>query len=216
MTTYKTIERTLPWTDKTEWRWPAGDEKLVGVFSQCADIEVIMAHVRRRQVCVQAGGACGVWPLRFSQLFEQVITFEPLKENYHCLLRNTREADNITAINAPVGNDVKKYSIHNDIHELKNFGAGYIVPDEKGTQAQLIDNLKLEACDLIQLDIEGWELNALKGAGLTIAEFKPVIVLEEKRLNHVRRPMDEARRFLEDTFGYKLVQRINRDVILKC
>lgn len=216
MSGYKTIERVLPWTDRTEWRWPAGDEKLVGVFHQCADIEVIMRHVDKRGVCVQAGGACGVWPLRFSQLFERVITFEPLRENYHCLKKNTSEASNIDAINAPLGNDSGRYSIHNDIHELKNFGAGYIVPDPKGTQAQLIDNLQLEACDLIQLDIEGGELDALKGASLTISEFRPVIVLEEKRLNHVRRPKEEARLWLQDTFGYRLVESINRDVILKC
>ena len=49
----------------------------------------------------------------------------------------------------------------------------------------IIDNLNLPGCDLIQLDVEGYELNALLGAIETIKKYKPVLCIEfcEKWLN---------------------------------
>jgi len=207
----------MMWTDKVTWRWPAADRKLVSVFNDVKDIDdVIMKHVTNTSVCIQAGGACGVWPLRFSQIFNHVYTFEPQPINYQCLKFNCFDADNITAFNAPLCNKHAKYSIHNSIYERENFGAGYIVPDEKGLEAMCIDDLGVDDCGLIQLDIEGFELEALIGGYKTIERFKPVIVLEEKPLKHMPTRFDHTapRRWLQDEFGYKQVGSIHRDVIL--
>lgn len=212
---FKTYNHPLPWTDREDWLWPAGDRKLVQVFDHVADIDVFMEYVEGRDVCVQAGGACGVWPLRYSQLFGVVHTFEPQPENYHCLLENTADAANVVIWNAPLSDAVGRYSIHNDIHERENWGAGYCIPDPLGLVSMRIDDLGLEACDLIQLDIEGFELKALIGAAETIDAYRPTIVLEEKPLNHViDKDPAEPRKWLERNFGYELVRTVHRDVIL--
>lgn len=211
---YKTYTHPLPWTDKTDWQWPMGDRKLVQVFEHVSDIDRMMTHVSDHRICVQAGGACGVWPLRFSQLFEWVYTFEPQPENYQCLVNNTREAKNIIARHSPLTNDHQGYRVHNDIVERENYGAGYVVPDQTGVQSVRIDDLLLDSCGLIQLDIEGYELDALKGGRETIDAYRPTIVLEEKPLNHVRGDHTAPRKWLEKNFGYELVDKIHRDVIL--
>jgi hypothetical protein len=41
-----------------------------------------------------------------------------------------------------------------------------------------IDDLSLNSCNLIHLDIEGYELYAIKGAVNTIVKYKPTVVLE--------------------------------------
>ena len=46
------------------------------------------------------------------------------------------------------------------------------------TPTMRIDDLALPGCDLIQLDLEGYELFALKGGLDTINKYKPVIVIE--------------------------------------
>lgn len=213
---FKTYTHPLPFTDKTEWQWPEGDKKLVQVFDHVADLDTVMQYVEDTSVCVQAGGACGLWPYRLSQLFENVYTFEPQDENYECLLANTEELDNVVAYHAPLANDGQKYSIRNDIVERENWGAGYVIPDPKGIHSVRIDDLDLESCGLIQLDVEGYELQALFSAEETIAAYRPVIVLEEKRLNHMGGDPARARKWLENEFGYKLVKNIHRDVILTC
>lgn len=211
---YRILEQAVPFTDIDKWRWPRGDKKLAQVFDHVSDIETIMRFVSGNSVCVQAGGACGVWPLRFAQSFDKVYTFEPQKDNFKCLQFNCEGADNIEAFNAPLSDDEETYVIHNDIHERENWGAGYLVPSDKGIKAVSIDSLELEACDLIQLDVEGFELNALRGAYETIGEFNPTIVVEQKRLNHRSGDGTEAKRWLELTFGYSQVAKAHNDVIL--
>ena len=41
-----------------------------------------------------------------------------------------------------------------------------------------IDSLQLRSCDLIKLDVEGWENRALEGGMQTIARFRPVLFFE--------------------------------------
>ena len=214
---YRIHDAALPWTDIASWRWPSDDRKLVQVFDHVSDIELFMRYVKEARVCVQAGGACGIWPLRYSQLFEQVYTFEPQPINYNCLKFNCAGAANITAYNAPLSNGHKKYVINNDIVERENCGAGYVVESDKGLKAMRIDDLALPVCDLIQLDIEGHELEALQGGAETIEVHRPVIVLEEKPLNHMPGWNHKGpRQWLEKTFGYKQVDAIHRDVVLSC
>ena len=173
-----------------------------------------LSHVKKHRVCVQAGGACGIWPLRYSQLFDEVYTFEPQPDNYKCLKFNINGSQNIRHFNAPLSNGHGKYTIHNDESERENCGAGYVIPDENGLRSMRIDDLDLPYCDLIQLDVEGHELEALQGGAETIGRHKPVIVLEEKPLCHMRWNYKKPREWLESEFGYCEVAAIHRDVVL--
>ena len=95
-----------------------------------------------------------------------------------------------------------------------NCGTCYL-SDEKGYRAVIpIDSLPLSSCDLIQLDIEGYELEALKGAKETIEKFNPVIVVELKELPHAPRKHKQCARYL-NSLGYKEVGKVHRDVIFK-
>lgn len=216
---YKEIIRAVPGTTRDNWQWPIGDTKLVQVFDQVADIDVIMQHVPedRRGVCIQAGGACGIWPLRFSHFFETVLTFEPQEANFACLLENTRGADGIVASHACLAYNDYTYTVQLDRSERGNAGAWYMEPKGGGEVSGVrIDDLNLDACDLIQLDVEGFELVVVMGGVDTIAKYKPVIVLEEKALPQC--PGGDparARKWLEK-LGYSLVAKVHRDVILTC
>lgn len=44
-----------------------------------------------------------------------------------------------------------------------------------------IDSLELARCDFMKIDVEGMELEALKGARRTIARFKPALYVENDR-----------------------------------
>jgi len=55
---------------------------------------------------------------------------------------------------------------------LRREGAGERVP------VSTIDHFELPRCALIKIDVEGMELEVLKGAEATIAKFKPVLYVE--------------------------------------
>lgn len=134
-------------------------------------------HCRGFDVVVQAGGALGMYPRLLSKMFKRVYTFEPDPRSFHFLVNNN-QSDNVFKINAALGDVNRLVSLHRESEQ--NVGMNKIKLNEGiPTVPQFtIDQLSLDACNLIQLDIEGYETNALEGAFSTISEFKPVIQLE--------------------------------------
>jgi len=203
------------WTPQTRWLWPASDAQLIQVIDYVDDIDRALSYVTDWTACVQAGGACGLWPLRLAGVFGRVYTYEPDATNFACLLANTLQVDNVQAFNAPVSDTAEKYVMKRDRTESDNAGAGYIELSRGrgGVTSLLIDDLQLTSCGFIQLDVEGSELQALKGGERTIAKCRPVIMLEEKLLPHMK-PGTAARDWLVGVMGYTVVASVHRDIIL--
>jgi len=67
-------------------------------------------------------------------------------------------------------------------------------------------------CNLIYLDIEGMEYEALIGAKETINKYKPVIVIENKGINKKFTP-ELIRDNVQKLFNYKYIDRLMRDDI---
>lgn len=197
-----------------EWVWPAYDEKLLQVNDWAKDIDAIIPFVTDFMVCVQAGGACGIWPYILCQYFNEVYTFEPDPVNFHCLTENLSGLGNVYYENAALGAKSGTCNIQRDQFEQNNCGAGYMVSGGE-TPVVTIDSYNLGACGLIQLDVEGFEVEALLGAERTIKEHRPIIVIEEKMLPHARGKELKARNYLK-SIGYKEVGRIHRDVVFSC
>ena len=78
-----------------------------------------------------------------------------------------------------------------------------------------IDNMGLDRLDLLWLDIEGFELEAIQGGELTIRQYKPIIVLENNGLIFGEYNPDGDQRVVDWMlkFGYERKQRIMRDDI---
>ena len=131
----------------------------------------LMTHVTGNGVMVQAGGNCGQYVKQFSQRFETVYTFEPDPINFLCLTLNC--GNNVIKTQACVGNERKFVNIDrgHDSGAIHVSGLGNI-------PTVIIDDMNLPGCDLIQLDIEGYELFALQGAKRTIEKYHPLLMIE--------------------------------------
>ena len=210
---FKTIQRDV--CGKTEWVWPAGDDKMIIVFDHLELIDKMLSYVKNRGVCVQAGGAAGVFAYRLAHEFEIVHTIEPEPTNYDCLFKNCLKKKNIFMYYSALSNRKRNIRVSEDIHARHNFGAGHIIPDENGIETMVIDELDLEECDLILLDIEGAELEALQGAKETIKRFHPTIVIEDKPMPHMAvfgTQVGDPAKWLA-RFGYDPVDRLHWDTV---
>lgn len=195
--------------------WPKADRGLFGHRHTIKTLdEEILPWVKSREVCVQAGGAAGEWPHKLAQEFEQVYTFEPNPALFHCLCHNCPDL-NVVKLNAAIGN--KRELIHVDNPEKDwNFGSYYVHAGGNIPTFQ-IDDLALNACDLIMLDIEGFEMKALLGAEDTITRYKPVIVVEAHEEQYQRHgdSLSKLKSWL-DGFGYNKVDiRSARDWLFR-
>jgi FkbM family methyltransferase len=111
--------------------------------------------------------------------FARVITFEPDHDNFACLEKNTAGYPNITRYRAAVG-EIPRW-IATTPHQNGNCGAVYVTEGESSPLVRIDDRSNPhDGCDLIWLDVEGYEEPALRGAARTIDEFHPAIIIEEK------------------------------------
>lgn len=220
--TYRWQEHGHPYFDKDfKFLWPMGDESLHGDIPTLAQLDTdVFPLVDKKRVAVQAGGAMGMWAKRMSQVFDVVYTFEPTPQSFHCLNFNCPE-ENIVAFNAALGWEAGMVNMQFPEHKARSksgkdnyggfrcFPGGYI-PTMK------IDDLELPGCDLLFLDLEGYELFALKGAIHTIKKYKPVIVMEDKGCsNAFGYAKGDVEKYLAAFAGYKTLKRFHggRDVV---
>lgn len=185
--------------------WPDYDHNPVAchskVMRRVSDADMCLKYRKGDRVVVQAGGHAGVWPLRLVQHFQQVYTFEPDQYLYRCLVRNVKEHPRIITYNTALGAkfDVAKLALH------ASAGSATIAENGETIVMQTIDDLRLPACDAIILDVEGYEVEVLKGAMRTIEKFWPVIHLE---LSHP----EEQQAFLHP-LGYRGKWRLHSDML---
>jgi len=158
--------------------WPKSDTDAYGSILNDWKVqhEDWLQDVESKRVVVQAGGNCGMYPLLYSSYFGNVYTFEPDQLNFYCLVNNC-QLDNVIKFNTAVGNG-GMVTLSN--YEDYNIGTIQSQVSKRGTIPSVrIDDLDLKHCDLIHLDLEGSESDALVGAMDTINKFNPIIILEK-------------------------------------
>jgi len=152
-------------------------------------ITSVNSFVKRKRTVLQAGGNCGIYTREYAQHYENVYTFEPDATNMNCLVLNTSDCNNIIKFQACLGESQGMTAIQNPL-EIMDIGSIHVktpkelhenmlvVESKANIPILTIDDIAFSTLDLIHLDIEGYELFALKGGSNTIKKYKPVIVLE--------------------------------------
>ncbi len=204
-----------PRYDRVCWRFltKKGSHKFGGIeyFASAFPNHVARLMTGEKNLVIQAGGNAGLYPLLYSKTFKNVITFEADPIWFHCLTQNCT-APNVTAYNAAVGSSNEGVSVvfNTEIKNgTENWGAKRV---ELGgeTPQMTIDELNVDP-DLIHLDIEGFEGEALVGATETIKRCKPMIVLETNDSgDKYGWPLQRIEDMLK-TWGYKPIMDWHHD-----
>ena len=196
---------------KGKWYWRSDDTdfKDFKVFSrETGLLDLVKPYLKGKKVAVQAGGNCGMQVVKFADYFDYVYTFEPDPINFHCLVNNL-QYDNVIKMQCCLGDEHKLVSLKDD-----NLGiGGFYVNENFGNIPTLrIDDLNLDACDFLQLDVEGYTLQALKGGINTIKKFKPVLSVEYCWIERFGTSQKELTTFLT-SLGYVFRKTYTSDAI---
>lgn len=180
-------------------------------------LKQVVAMVGRKRVAVQAGACLGVFPQYLSGRFEAVYTFEPSPPLFVTMTANV-PAQNVVRFQAALGSErgsmvtpvckLRGNDGKTVLHEGMTFlEAGGIIPTIR------LDDLALPFCDLIYLDVEGWELYALQGAEETIKRHRPVIACEINRgIEYQGISGDDLRAHIR-SLGYDFAVKIRSDEV---
>ncbi len=186
--------------------WPKFDHKPDGNYhtiqSGIIAIDKVIKHSKNFKRCIQAGGHLGYWPNKLAKHFKEVHTFEADPIVFECLERNINFS-NITPYKSALG------SISGTLEMKRGSSAGSTRTEVGGklkvTQFPL--DALFDSCDALLLDIEGGEVEALRGAKRLIEDSSPLILVEE--LAQFR---DEIWEYLT-SINYKQIDKCGRDGI---
>lgn len=216
----KLFEFEYPWTDKRQWCLPDDEEMMQGQFPILDEqIDFVLNHVKDRRVCVQAGGAFGMYPLRLADYFDKVWTFEPLMANLQCMTMNLGPRKNVTVAATALWYEETKLFMEYSKKVKNSYGAHHVSrnSNKRGEQveAEPLDMYELNDVDLIWLDVEGAEVYALMGALETLKRCQPVVVIEQRWLPQMGKldvSPDSAEKFLKHQ-GYTYAGRTHGDSV---
>ena len=147
-------------------------------------LRAVVELVPDRRVAIQAGGCLGAFAKYLAGKFEAVYVFEPSTQ-FVDMTVNAPEP-NVYRFQAALGDargmvDPVCSLRGNDGKTVLHSGMTRVEVGRGWVPTLRVDDLALSACDLIYLDVEGWELYALRGAAETIHRCRPVIACEVNR-----------------------------------
>jgi FkbM family methyltransferase len=153
------------------------------------EIDFLASLIEPGSVIVDAGAFIGTHTMAFSCFVGpegKVYSFEPHPVYFKLLQRNIKnnELPNVQVFNSGLSDRPGEMEVNNvDIYKTSGFGSEKLTDKTKNAnkltvKITIIDDLRLESCELIKVDVEGMEKNVLAGGQTTIKQFKPFVYAE--------------------------------------
>ena len=182
-------------------------------------LEAAITYCDRKKVAVDIGAHVGLYTRLLMEAFDEVYAFEPADDSYACLERNVAAVSGSVHLHhVAVGREAGVGELHADPLPKRqgNSGARFVRQGYAGPVSLVtLDQFNLSACDFLKIDVEGMELDVLKGAYGTIVRCQPVVMIEvgkvpEERYNTpTLAPIDYLQRL-----GMQVVLEMKADKVL--
>lgn len=151
-----------------------------------SELDTLGQIIHKGDVVVDIGANIGTHTVFFGKAVSQegkVFAFEPQRIVFEFLCANIalNGLINVKPMNMGVGDKNGRLNVPVlNPAVAQNFGGFGIQGHEQGDSVEIIplDQLELERCNLIKIDVEGMELNVIRGAEKTIKKCRPFIFVE--------------------------------------
>lgn len=180
-------------------------------------IQRAVSMCTKRRVAVDVGAHVGFWSMWLVREFAHVHAFEPVPDLAAILPRNMG-SQNYTLHNYALGEQAGHVTMtvppeatgfsHIDVTGPQ------LRPDAVVVVMRTLDSFEIQEVDLLKIDVEGYEIQVLRGAEQTIRSCRPIIVIEqnghEERYGEIR---DSALALLE-SWGARQLRVMKGDYFL--
>lgn len=152
---------------------------------------------KHRGHAVDIGAHVGLWTRPMAKAFARVTAYEPMPELAACWRLNTDGLGNVDLREGALGAAWGRIGM---AAPAPNSGNAHVDPSSDiRVPIDTLDNQALGLVDFIKIDVEGFELDVVKGGEGTIRTSRPVMVVEQK-------PGHGARYGHSDTAAVDLLQ----------
>ena len=160
--------------DGDHWHeWSANYEK--------DEFDETMHHITKWDVALDVGAHVGIWSRNLVEKFKNIYAFEPVPKHIECWKQNMSQCDFTHFLNTVALGDE---NVINEMYvPIMNSGMASLVWPTPDTQTieietRTLDSYEFDQVDFIKIDVEGFEINVLRGAENTIRKHKPVMFIE--------------------------------------
>ena len=185
-----------------------------------------LSYVQNWELALDIGANIGLWSKDLSNFFDKLICFEPnpgcvdcLKKNINlkkseiknCALGSLSEKKNlfIHASNSGASSFVNNTKVGYDDQSRAIYGEFPKETKKIYVEIKKLDDFNIEKIDFIKIDVQGYELEVLKGAKNTLRKNNPVLCIEEDS------PKDSKTIPFLENLNYKIIDIINKEHIFK-
>lgn len=182
-----------------------------GMFYEPKELDAIRAHFPTGGIFVDIGANVGNHSLFVAGFMapKRIIPFEPNPQAYRILLANIALngfLDRFDLSHLGVGLGDKPAEGYAMVFQPRNLGGSKMRATEGGALEVVVGDAALEGVDpdMIKIDVEGMEMQVLRGLEGTIRRARPVLLLEIDDEN------DAAFRDWLAPLGYAVVEEVRR------
>ncbi|MDF1672247.1 MAG: FkbM family methyltransferase [Vicingaceae bacterium] len=189
--------------------------------------EKLYSLIKNSNTVIDIGANIGETSLNFAKLVGdkgKIYSFEPDPINYKSLEYNLslNNFKNISLNNLGLGNQAGTFKIHT--YDNNNKGMNRIVSNNSEVEnyreisvTTLNDYVKKQSInkiDVIKIDVEGFELNVLKGAKDVLKQFSPDLFIELDESNLIEQGSSAIELIaLLSEFNYNIVNADNNNLV---
>ena len=155
------------------------------------------SQTMKMKTVIDVGAWCGTWSKAIEPYARNVIAFEPDKLHFECLQKNC--TINCDPRMEAVGSEEKLVSLtEDDFTQAKRV-------DKKGTIRMItLDSMEYKEVDMIKIDVEGYEMEVLKGAKNLLESVRYIMIELNNNTKKYGSSNNQVEKHL-DILGFKVL-----------
>lgn len=160
-------------------------------------LEYCKTQNKKFRTVIDVGAWCGTWAKALEPFAKKVIAFEPDRIHFECLQKNC--TINCDCRNEAVGSENKNVSLTED-----DFTQAKRVDSDGNIRMVTLDSFGYENVDMIKIDVEGYEMEVLKGAGKTLQDIQYLMIELNNNTKKYGSSNNDVEKYIKD-LGFKLL-----------
>lgn len=198
----------VPSTDAQIQKWrksgnPYMQDKCLDKFLEWCKIQN-----KRFNLIVDIGAWCGTWSLSMNQFAKNIYCYEPNKLHYECLSRNLSIHSHVRLYNQAIGNNDGFVNLTEESATQNT----RVLLEEGKTKINKLDSLDLQGVDFIKIDVEGLEMQVLKGAERTLENVEYLMIELNGNSERYGNSKKDIKEYLK-SLGFKVLIKMWPDIV---